>query len=390
MKKQIIVATGLAVLSTSAWATKSRMEALGQDSERGSLYIQDSRNLFRNAAHVNTFKNYVVTEWGTATAGTADSATAPTAEGGFFREMGAFSYGVYLGNKNDSEEAVRNGAGYGGSAIATGAAGFQDYDNPIDLFFGGDMGIQWGARISYAKGEVDTGTAATKTEHSAMGLGLGIVMGDLDVYGSMKLKDESKGDGATADAKYEAGGMQLGLGYNLGDLRVYADYAKQDAEYTSAAGAAKNETDQTSMMFGVAKTHEVSSSSRVWYSLSYLNVKGEDKDGTTATNNQEQTNTRLLLGVGMEAEANSWLTLRGSVTGPVVMNETETKTTTTTKQTNANQVDVNAGATLSFGKLKIDGSIGTSASARNGALGTKSGVLTTDNLLSRVAVHYWF
>jgi hypothetical protein len=194
------------------------MEALGQDSERGSLYIQDSRNLFRNAAHVNTFKNYVVTEWGTATAGTADTAAAPTAEGGFFREMGAFSYGVYLGNKNDSEEAVRNGTGYAGSAIATGTANFQDYDNPIDLYFGGDMGIQWGARISYAKGEVDTGTAATKTEHSAMGLGLGIVMGDLDVYGSMKLKDESKGDGATADAKYEAGGMQLGLGYNLGDL----------------------------------------------------------------------------------------------------------------------------------------------------------------------------
>jgi hypothetical protein len=399
MKKQIIVATGLAVLSTSAWATKSRMEALGQDSERGSLYIQDSRNLFRNAAHVNTFKNYVVTEWGTAAANNPESASTPTAEGGFFREMGAFSYGVYLGNENDAESGIRNqrdatgganAGGYGGSAIAMGAAGFQDYDNPLDLFFGGDMGIQWGARISYAKGEVDTGTAATKTEHSAMGLGLGIVMGDLDVYGSMKLKDESKGDGTTADAKYEAGGMQLGLGYNLGDLRVYADYAKQDAEYTSAAGAAKNETDQTSMIFGVAKTHEVSSSSRVWYSLSYNNTKGEDKDGAAATNNQEQTNTRLLLGVGMEAEANSWLTLRGSVTGPFMINETETKTTTTNKQTNANQVDVNAGATLSFGKLKIDGSIGTSASARNGALGTDSGVLTTDNLLSRVAVHYWF
>lgn len=147
MKKQVIIATGLAVLSTSAWATKARMDAFGQDSERGSFYIQDTRNIFRNAAHVNTFKNYVVTEWGTANAGTADSVGAPAAEGGFFREMGAFSYGVYLGNNNDAEEGVRGGAGYtGAGTVTTGVAGLADQDNAIDLFFGGDMGVQWGGQ----------------------------------------------------------------------------------------------------------------------------------------------------------------------------------------------------------------------------------------------------
>jgi hypothetical protein len=369
------------------------MEALGQDSERGSLYVQDSRNVFRNAAHVNTFKNYVVTEWGTNAVATADSASNPRAEGGFFREMGAFSYGVYLGNHNDAEEGVRMVAqgGYAGSTTTDfGNTGFQGYDNPIDLFFGGDMGIQWGARLSYAKGETDTGTSTAKTEHSAMGLGLGILMGDLEAYASMKLKDESKGNGTTTDAKWEGGGMQVGVGYNLGDLRVFADYAKQDAEYTSAAGASKNETEQTSMVFGVAKTHEVSSSSRVWYSASYNNTKGEDKDGTTATNNQERTDTQLKLNVGMEAEANSWLTLRGSVEGPVIINERETKTTTTDKRTLGNQVLVNAGATLSFGKLKIDGSVGTTDFNRAATTQSKKGTLATDNLMTRVAVHYWF
>jgi len=395
MKKQIIVATGLAVLSTSAWATKSRMEALGQGASQGSLYIQDSRNIFRNAAHVNTFKNYVVTEWGTNDAdnGTADGPTNPTAEGGFFREMGAFSYGVYLGNYNDAEENVRNSAsnGYGGSGITFGDGNFQAYDNPIDLFFGGDMGIQWGARLSYAKGETDGGTAATKKEHSAMGLGLGIVMGDLDAYASIKLKDESKGNGTTADAKWEGGGMQVGLGYNLGDLRVFADYRTQDAEYTSGtASEGTNKTEQTSINVGVAKTHEVSSSSRVWYSLSYANTKGEDKDSDAAASNQERTNTDLFIDIGMEAEANSWLTLRGSVGGPFLINEQETKTTTTSKQTVADQVGVNAGATLSFGKLKVDGSIGTQAASRTGSIGAKNGILATDNLMSRVAVHYWF
>ena len=80
MKKHIAIAAGLAVLSTSAFATKARMNALGQGDDRGSFYIQDSRNVFRNASEVNNMTNYVVTEWGTAS-NTADSVTAPHAEG---------------------------------------------------------------------------------------------------------------------------------------------------------------------------------------------------------------------------------------------------------------------------------------------------------------------
>lgn len=396
MKKQIIVATGLAVLSTSAWATKARMEALGQDGSRGSLYIQDTRNLFRNAAHVNTFKNYVVTEWGTSTsAGVAETAAAPTAEGGFFREMGAFAYGVYLGSDRDAQEGVRNqgaNSGYASSTSDFGGSGFRAQDNNLDLFFGGDMGIQWGANISYAKSDFENGTATAKTEHSSMSLGLGMIMGDLDAYANMRLSDESKGNGTTADAKWEGGGMLAGVGYNLGDLRVFADYSKQDAEYTSAAGVAKNTTEQTVITAGVAKTHEVSSSARVIYAATYTSSSAEDKDGADATKNSEDKSSGLAINVAMETEANSWLTLRGSVNGPFVLNNSESKVgTVTTKQTPQNQVGVNAGATLNFGKLKIDGSIGTTDNARNaGTTAAKKGVLATDNLLTRVAVHYWF
>lgn len=185
--------------------------------------------------------------------------------------------------------------------------------------------------------------------------------------------------------------MQVGVGYNLGDLRVYADYSKEDAEFT-ANGASKNETNQTVITAGVAKTHEVSSSSRVFYNASYTTSKSEDKYGATPANNSEDKYSRLTLNVGMEAEANSWLTLRGSVSGPFVLNSNESKVgTTTTKDNSSALVDVNAGATLSFGKLKVDGSIGTTGGDRNAAsFGTEAGVLTLDNVMSRVAVHYWF
>ena len=49
MKKHIVVAAGLAVLSTGAFATKARMTALNQDASQGSFYIQDERNAFRSA-----------------------------------------------------------------------------------------------------------------------------------------------------------------------------------------------------------------------------------------------------------------------------------------------------------------------------------------------------
>ena len=46
MKKHIVVAAGLAVLSTGAFATVARMSALNQTAQ-GSYYIQDERNAFQ-------------------------------------------------------------------------------------------------------------------------------------------------------------------------------------------------------------------------------------------------------------------------------------------------------------------------------------------------------
>src|SRR6056300_1577489 len=102
MKKSVLIATGLAVLSTSAYATKARMSALGQDSALGSYYMGDTRNVFRNPADLNSTKNYMVAEFGDN--GTGNN---PNAEGGFFREMGAFNYGVYLGSNNGHDYSER-------------------------------------------------------------------------------------------------------------------------------------------------------------------------------------------------------------------------------------------------------------------------------------------
>lgn len=390
MKKHVLIATGLAVLSTSAFATKARMTSLGQDSGYGSHYMSDSRNVFRNAANVNSTKNYVVTEWGTAAA-TASTATAPGAEGGFFREAGAFSYGLYLGSDLESQNAIRTaGAGYAGTTgIGFGVAGAHARDNELDVVFGGDMGVEWGVRASYASGNDESGTPAVKEKQNSLGLGAGIIMGDLNVYLNLGLNDKTENANNTNGSKFEGDSMVAGAGYNWMNYTFFGSYESRGAEFTTT-GVAKNETTQKIITVGAGHIKEVSATSRLNMDLAYKNTKNEDKDGTTATNNREVKLSQLPLTVGFETDATSWLSVRGSISQNLFLNNRSDKTgSTTLKSTDSNTTTVAAGATLNFGKLKVDGSIGNNGTGGTANAG-KSGVLDTDRLLTQVAVHYWF
>lgn len=365
-----MVATGLAVLSTSAFATKARLQALGQDG-RASFFLDDSRSVFLNPAKLNSMNNYVVTEWGTAD-DAADSETNSHAEGGFFRKADSFAYGLYLGNEYGANNATKTGAS------------MQASDNNIDLFLSGNMGVEWGLRAQYSSSE-NKPTGGITTENDVLGLGLGVVKGNVEGYANLLLKDESKGGDANDD-KYEADmGMNLGASYGHGNYTFYVDYDKSGYEVTDN-GSKTSEVETTDMTFGVARKHQVSDSSMMFVDLNYNNNKTEDKKASTET-----TTTTLPLTVGFEAEATSWLKLRGSISQNIVIGNEDKKDTH--DKSIANSTTVNAGATMTFGKLMVDGVIGSTNGARNtttyGDSG-KEGVLTTDNLMTRVAVHYWF
>ena len=381
MKKQIVLATIATLATSSAWATKSRMNALGQYQDRGSFYIQDTRNVFRNAARINQTNNYIVTEWGDATA--AGGQTTPKAEGGFFKNAGAFNYGLYLGS--DINDYGSLATGYAGSAV-TLPAGLKDRSNDLDLFFGGDMGVEWGARLHYANGK-NEGTIEQK--QSTLGLGLGMVMGDLNAYVNYMLNSEHEGSTALASDKLEDdGSMNIGVGYDWMDFTFFVDYDKKAAKLTQGATPATTETSQSVLNVGAGYTKEISSTSRMFTDLSFRMTSQEDKAAGATT---ERDYTALPLTVGFETDATSWLTLRGSISQNIILNNVKTKTTGTAevKSTQDNTTSVQAGATLNFGKLMIDGMIGTNGT--NGTAGAgKSGVLDTDRLLTQVAVHYWF
>jgi hypothetical protein len=392
MKKTLVIA-GLAVLSTSAFASKARMAALGQGST--SYYLNDSRSVFLNPAALNDTKNYIVTEWGTQAQ--SDSSTSPRAEGGFFREMGAFSYGLYLGNNGDAR---------------TASTAFLDHQNAMDLMLAGDMGMKWGARLHYANSK-DESTTAIARKNSALGLGLGVTHGDMEAYTNITLSDKSEGAAVAGDVWKRKPGFQVGGSYKWSGMTFFADFSSTNEEVTKAAGGITTAT-VTSSITGAATAHTIGSGNVLTHKTSDITVgaarilevnpgsrvitdakvvisSDEISGDNTAANNGKEKGTRLPVTIGMEVDATSWLTVRGNVHQNVLLGSTKTIDGKT--KSIANSTTVDAGATLNFGKLKVDGMIGTTSSAGvddSTAGNGKKGTLSTSNLLTRVGVSYWF
>lgn len=377
MKKQLGLALGLAVLSTSGFASEARMAALGQD-RTGSQYIEDSTNAFLNPASINSMKDYVIFEWGSAANTAADTGAAPNPEGGFFRSLGNFTYGVYFDNEDANALNARTAAE--NSSITTGT--FLDKDNTLDLFFAGDAGIQWGVNFTYHKSENNTANAFEQAT-DGMELKLGVVAGDIEGFAHYTLSDEATGAGAAGDKVEDDGSMSLGVSYAFGNNKAFARY---DVDNYKGSGNNVSFTDETMYYtVGVANTAELNDKARMVTSLSYFSQEEERKDGTAAQ--VERKTMRVPVVVALEADTTSWLTLRGSVTHNII-GETEGDLANAANNAKtdsiADSTDVAAGATLNFGNLKIDGSIGAGAGAN------ELGVLNTDNLLTRVGLSYFF
>jgi hypothetical protein len=215
------------------------------------------------------------------------------------------------------------------------------------------------------------------------------MQGDLGAYLNMDLSDKSTGGAAAADTSKLKPSFTLGADYMWSGYKFYAEYSadKQDKTVSSALTTTKNST----ILVGAGRTHEINPTARVMYNA-MLSMTTNDVSGTGKT----KTN-KLPVTVALETEATSWLTLRGSISQSVLINEI--KNTAGKKKTDPNTTDVAAGATLNFGKLAIDGTIGTTSAERsrndngsgtNESSVSESGVLTLDNLMTRVGLTYKF
>ncbi len=379
MKKQVLCIVGLALLSTSAFASKARLGALGQGNT--SMLVNDARNVLLNPAVLNDNKDYVVIEWGSnnGAGGSAenDAEETPKAEGGFFKSVGSFAYGVYLGDETNTAATNRDAV----ESSLTGDTAFLNEDNKVSFFLAGDAGIQWGAGFSYSSNEDEQAQSFVK-EQSGMALKLGVIVGDLDVYVNYTLKDESIGATLGTDRYEDDGTMDFGTGYKFGDFKGFVTYAI-DA-YVGNFGSTTREGSTNSMVIGIGQVQKINDKAIFVASISYENADIEAINGTVKTETKAMA---IPLKIGLEAEATSWLTLRGSVAQNIKSSEERNDKKAKTSE---NSIAANVGATLNFGNMKIDGLIGTDSDSNNQADTVKTGSLHTNNLMTRVSMNYFF
>jgi hypothetical protein len=426
MKKQLIAIAALAILSTPAMATKARMLALGENIQDniGSLYFSDSRNIFQNAAYANDYKDMVIMEWGStgSSAGPAgttikgDTDTSPQAEGGFLKSAGNYVYGLYLGSESPYTNEIRS------YTRSLNNDAFQQ-DNQLDLFFAGqsEMLGKWGVNLTYSNSKDD----AQDAKQSSASIRFGMIKNKTEVFTNIALDNKAEmGAAGPGGAQNPAGGkdeFKGKLGFELGatqDLDVvkafaYVRHAKWESEADSAIApvpstAYVGKFDGTYWLYqvGAGKEHKINDKATLFAKAEYLNFmrKVEATSGTADGETLKLDDWRVPVTLGLEYDAATWLTLRGSVVQNVasttdndydgneaVVSAGVRAKRPSGKRTAANSTNVNAGLTLKFGELAIDGVIGTTTAAgANGSTANEAGVLSLDNLASRVAMTYKF
>lgn len=394
MKTQLTLALGLAVLATPAFATKARLQALGEDSY-GSQYINDNRNIWLNAAQINNHKDLVTYEFGGEV--DQDSATTARGEGGAYKTMGNMVYGVHFGGASNTANGLRSGAG-----LTNGTNGTASEDNNIDVFVGGDAGMKWGANLGYAKSADESGPLSAESMRSR----LGVIMGDLQVYGNINLINNAKGTsvlpGAGGAAKFEGKlGFQVGAIQAWDGNSVFIDYRQFDGESeVQTAGASKEDISVMQAQVGIGRVERLNDKTNMFGKVSYLmadvendrlvgsNFSGANCSAATAIACEEFKTSRVPVVIGLETEATSWLTLRASV-AQVIWGSEEDKDN---ERSVLNSTAINAGATLKFGELSVDGVVGNGDNT--GVIGedtqSGNGTLRTDTLLTRVGMTYRF
>ncbi len=452
MRKLIAISSLAALMGMSANATISRTRALGnmETDLEGNYWFDDSRDIFLNPAMMHKYTDSVILEWGgngqdlTANSDSEVSLNAdadPKAQGGFLKKSGNYVYGVYLGNESNTSSQLRalatsQAAIVQGLAAGTGGGELlQSADNQIDLFFGWGSGLKYGLNFLYTK---DDNTAQNE-EDEAMAVRFGVDANKWDAHVNLSLKSQSKETvslsnltgvtTSTIEQEFDGKlGLQVGGSYELNNgSRLWAFYKsfkwdqKDGFDYSNATNqtvldtvdssanalsGSKNrgkqgtvEGDFTTIQLGWGQVVE-SGEGKLFTSVYLEQLTIEVKGALTA----EVENLTLPVTIGYEAKATEWLTLRGSVVHNIYGQRDNKNYSALNTVGNSlavagygaegkgsleNSTNVNAGATLTFGKLHIDGFVGTTAFSRTGS-NSEEGVLSTDNLLTRVGMTYNF
>lgn len=378
-----LITLALVLASTSAFATRARVTALGS-----SAHLIDVENNYSNAAYLMGTPDSLTIESGTTannftTGGAAPNATntsniALGSEGLLIRSMGDAKFALGLGHDDSTVFANRGLANAVALNNAIGST-IKPQQNPLFLAYGmkmGDMSVGAGLRYS------NFDDKKTDEKESSMALNFGARSAVWDIALDLGLTDEWKTGAAHAtqpsDSYKAKSSISLSGGYNVTEtMYVNAGFATGGAKLEDNA-AAVADIAYTNITVGVTESVK-KDGAEFFYGAGLLSASTEEK-----TSNTKITAMKMPLIIGLEADANSWLTLRGSVTQTLLLvdsDKTETAGVASVETSpGANSTTLAAGAGLKFNKVSVDGSI----------LASGSQVINSANLLGQVGLTYAF
>lgn len=423
MKNILTVGTALMLLSTSAFASKARLQALGEDKD-GSFFISDYRNIYINPSEINSLGNMAVLELGSNGQSfgglSLDFDNNTKAQGGVLYSLSnGLKVGAILGDETDVAALTR--ALSSNSLTAVNTQFLQTADNVLDLFVGGSAAVNWGANILYTQSKSET--TGARYDQNSIATRLGVNSGAWNAHLLMALGAKANAPDNTQAPTYKGKfGARIGGGYDLSpEGKVFAMYEsyswKQDNNVTDERTGSFNKG-----FLGYGHTKKVNEGGTL-FAKAQVETTNIKLTGVTGLVQAKISRMAVPLTFGYEHAAQDWLTLRGSVvqnlwgtvkdeglqanfgtaglgtTGSVIRFLANGRYGSSLsgnggKKTINNSTTVNAGATLTFGNLAVDGLIAATPASRVGALDstatTKAGILALDNLETRVAVTYKF
>lgn len=341
MKRTLLVAA-LTMVSVTAFAQKARVSAL-----QGADHIVTTRSIFTNPAKATAMADWATFEMGD------DSVTAsPRAEGGFMRAMWGGKFGFHLGNAT-ATASNRLGAATGIGAVIGAGNQFILPENTFEATYVATEGMKWGA--SFIHSSSDNKSADAK--QSTMGARFGVYEDMWDAYINLGLGSTATGTIVTAtgvsadpEAKFTGKtGVTLGGGYNVDTVRYYAKYEMDGFEMKNDTTKETSET--TSMTLGFVNSNKADGVD-FYYGAAYTSAT-KDKLKEAATKTEV---SRLPFYIGVEADATSWMTIRGSVSQNVLVGST--KVTGGKADSVAHNTTVAAGTAFKFGKVSVDNTLG--------------------------------
>jgi hypothetical protein len=365
MKKILVVVVALA--SMNAFATRARVNALGN-----SPHLVDTQTVYGNPADMMIMGDFVTMESGT-TAGGAQNANA---EGMVTRSMGDSKMALSLGHQSV------NASIWGLRAAGVNVTGFtttKSQQNPVELSYGmKSADMSWGATLAYSN---YNDKVAVEKESSA-GIRGGMRMGALDAKFGLGLVNTYEN---ATDGKFTGTmGISAGAGYSMDNLYFSGSIANAAFKTENPAAVEQRKFDKTEIKISALSSHK-KDGNEFFYGAGLTSAT--TKVTLLSTTDIKKTDMVMPIWMGLEVDAASWLTLRGSITQNTLINSTKTDTAGTTTAELApdvNSTTASVGAGMKFNKLTLDGSLTglTGSAASQNINGT--------DLLGQVGVTYMF